>query len=118
MYNNFLVEIYMGLSWDIKWHRDKFIYPSSTRVGDNNTFHKDRDIIDLTVDSLPSLDNFYEMVELKTGRLFKLSLDLYTTIIDQNARNESIIPFDWKNSFFANPTSPRAFTPLELDSRS
>lgn len=26
VYNNFLVEIYMGLSWDVKWHKDKHIY--------------------------------------------------------------------------------------------
>ena len=26
VYNDFLVEIYMGLSWDVKWHKDKYIY--------------------------------------------------------------------------------------------
>ena len=29
------------------------------------------------------------MVEMKTGRLFRLSLDLYTALVDQTPENES-----------------------------
>ena len=72
----------MGLSWDIKWHKAKTFISNS----DQKTPHNDADII---VDELPSIENFFEMLELKTGRLFKLSLDLYTAIIDDAESRKS-----------------------------
>ena len=37
VYNDFLVEIYMGLSWDVKWHKNKHIYKDlSTKIPGKN----------------------------------------------------------------------------------
>lgn len=81
--NDFLTEIYMGLSWDIKWHKHKTFIPGETKSSNSN-------FKEIFVDVLPSNFNFLEMLELKTGRLFKLSLDLYSVIVDSPDSRKSI----------------------------
>lgn len=54
----------------------------------------------ITLDRLPSLDNFFQMVELKTSRLFRLSLDLYTAIADPNPSNQKL--FEQKETLTAS----------------
>lgn len=79
MYNNFLVEIYAGLSWDLKWHKQKYIYNEDNQ---SNT--------SLKVLSLPSEENFLEMLRIKTSRLFGLAIDIYISILDESESNKGI----------------------------
>jgi geranylgeranyl pyrophosphate synthase len=51
-------ELYIGLAWDVAWHKDK------------------------SLEMIPSYDNFFHMLELKTSKLLNLATELIGILYD------------------------------------